>query len=103
MKKKASVRLVLLLMLGMLLVVALAAGGYLFYTSRSHKTINVPPALYANSLTQNQRAWQCEQGALCQFEANGLHILAPTDHLYFSELSGQHFSEQVIDVRASLD
>ncbi len=105
--RKISPRALALLALAVVVVAALAGGGFLLSANpgvhRSPQAAGGPPALYANSLTSDQPAWQCEDGATCQFEANGLHILAPTDHLYFSELSGQQFGAQVIDVQVRLD
>lgn len=101
--KTAKARRLLLALLGIPLLAALVAGGFALFANRTHPTANARPPLYASSLTQNERAWQCEQGAYCQFETNGLHILATTDHLYFSTLSGRQFGEQVIDVQAKLD
>ena len=106
-RKRSPRRLALLAALAVVVIVALAGGGFLLRanlnTSQPHQAASAPPALYAASLTVDQHDWQCEQGAYCQFEANGLHVLAPTDHLYFSELSGQKFSEQVINVKTRLD
>ena len=96
-------RLFVWLSLGiLLLLVGTGAGAFLLSAHRSASSASRPP-LYANSLTANQRAWQCQRGATCQFEANGLHILAPTDHLYFSVLSGPSFDDQVINVQGKLD
>jgi hypothetical protein len=96
-------KLFVLLSLGiLLLLVGAGAGAFLLSAHRPSSSASRPP-LYANSLTANQRAWQCQPGATCQFEANGLHILAPTDHLYFSVLSGQSFDDQVISVQGKLD
>lgn len=102
-QQKRPVWLMLLPVIGIpLLLVGLGVGAFFLYTTLAHKTVSRPP-LYADSLTSDRRAWQCERGATCQFEADGLHILAPTDHLYFSFLSGRQFDEQVIEVQAQLD
>jgi hypothetical protein len=101
--KTSKARLILLALLSIALLAALVAGGFALFAQRAQPTARARPPLYASSLTQNERAWQCEQGAYCQFETNGLHILATTDHLYFSTLSGRQFGEEVIDVRAKLD
>jgi hypothetical protein len=102
-RKTPRARLILLALLGIPLVAALAAGGFVLFAHRTQPTANARPPLYASSLTRNERAWQCERGASCIFDARGLHILATTDHLYFSTLSGRQFGEQVIDVQAKLD
>lgn len=94
---------VVLPLLCIVLIVGLGAGGFWFYVTRPHSTTSARPPLYANSLTKREPTWQCQKGALCQNDARGLHVLATTDHLYFSFLSGKHFSEQVIEVRAKLD
>lgn len=100
---KGHGRLLVWLSLGiLLLLVGAGAGAFLLFIHQPPASASRPP-LYANSLTANQRAWQCQPGAACQFEANGLHILAPTDHLYFSVLSGQSFDDQVISVQGKLD
>lgn len=102
-RKKLPAWLVLLPIIGIpLLLAGLVAGGFLLFARPVHRTVSRPP-LYADSLTRDQAAWQCEAGATCQFEHDGLHILASTDHLYFSELSGQQFGEQVIEVKGKLD
>lgn len=103
-QKTSRARLMLLALLSIALLAALVAGGFALFANRAqHPTAKARPPLYASSLTQNERAWQCEQGAYCQFNASGLHILATTDHLYFSTLGGRQFGEEVIDVRAKLD
>lgn len=99
--RKTHAWLMVLLSIGLLLV-GLGAGTFLFFTHKTPPSMSRPP-LYANSLTANERAWHCESGATCQFEDNGLHILAPTDHLYFSVLSGLSFDDQVINVQGKLD
>ncbi|HLW01436.1 MAG TPA: hypothetical protein VKT82_22460 [Ktedonobacterales bacterium] len=105
--KKSPRRLALLAALVVVVIVALAGGGFLLrarpHTGQPQSAASAPPALYANSLTTDQPDWQCEAGATCAFRADGLHIDAPTDHLYFSELYGQDFGAQVIDVQARLD
>ena len=106
-RKRSPRRLALLAALAVVVIVALAGGGFLLRahlnTSQPHQAASAPPALYANSLTKEQQNWQCQPGAFCAFRADGLHVQAPTDHLYFSELYGQDFGEQVIDVKARLD
>lgn len=102
-RKLSRARLALLALLSSALLAALVAGGFALFAQRTQPTTQARPPLYASSLTQNERTWQCEQGAYCQFNASGLHILATTDHLYFSTLSGRQFGEEVIDVRAKLD
>jgi hypothetical protein len=102
-RKRLPAWLVLLSIIGIpLLLAGLVAGGVLLFARPAHPTVSRPP-LYADHLTRDQAAWQCEAGATCQFEHDGLHILAPTDHLYFSELGGQQFGEQVIEVKGKLD
>jgi hypothetical protein len=100
--KKPGRLFVLLCLAILLLLVGLGAGAFLLFAHRPPASAS-RPSLYTNSLTTNQRSWQCQPGATCQFEANGLHILAPTDHLYFSTLSGQSFDDQVINVEGKLD
>lgn len=102
-RQRSLLRLGLLAVVALLLVGGLGAGGFWFYAAHQQPKTQVPPPLYANSLTQNARAWKCQPGAYCQFETNGLHILATTDHVYFSFLSGKQFGEQVIDVKTKLD
>jgi hypothetical protein len=88
------------------LLAGLGSGGFWLYSTRLHPApaaLSPPPPLYANSLTTRQPAWQCQKGALCQNDARGLHVLATTDHLYFSFLSGKRFSQQVIEVKTKLD
>jgi len=68
-----------------------------------HPTAPLQAVLYADPLTTDRGAWQCGPLASCLYEKNGLHILAPTDHLYFSLLSDHVFGEAVIDVQAALD
>jgi hypothetical protein len=87
----------------MLVLAGLGAGGFWFSTVRSHPASSAPPALYSNNLTKREPTWQCQKGALCQNDRNGLHVLATTDHLYFSFLSGKSFDEQVIEVQAKVD
>jgi zinc-ribbon domain len=110
-RKKRPIRLIV----GVLLVViaiplalgGLLVGGFLSITRHVSAPAQATPvlqaALYADNLTQDHHAWQCAPFASCQYQANGLHILAPTDHLYFSTLSGQVFGEEVIDVQEKLD
>ena len=88
--------------LGLLVLVVLGAGVFWFVAHQAHPGVSRAP-LYINSLTTDQHAWHCDPGATCQFEPTGLHILAPTDHLYFSILSGQRFEDQVINVQGELD
>ena len=95
-------RLFVLLSLAILLLVGAGAGAFFFFAHRPPSSVSRPP-LYASSLTANQSAWECQHGASCQFEADGLHILAPTDHLYFSAFRGQSFDNQVINVQGKLD
>jgi hypothetical protein len=106
-RKRSPRRLALLAGLAIIVIAALVGGGFLL---RAHPgvallqpTPSAPPPLYASSLTHNQQGWQCQHGAFCAFRADGLHVQAPTDHLYFSELYGQDFSAQVIEVQARLD
>ncbi|HEY7348689.1 MAG TPA: hypothetical protein VH599_10275 [Ktedonobacterales bacterium] len=102
-QQKMPVWLIVLAAIGIpLLLLALVAGAFLLFI-RPASRADTRPALYADSLTSDQGAWECEHGATCQFEANGLHILAPTDHLYFSQLSGRRFDEQVIEVQEKMD
>ncbi len=96
-------RLVVLLCLGILLLLVVAGTGAFFLIAHRPPSSAARPPLYANSLTTHQSSWQCQHGASCQFEADGLHVLAPTDHLYFSALIGQPFDDQVINVQGKLD
>jgi hypothetical protein len=106
-RKKSPRRLVVLAVLVVAIITALAGGGFLLRAhpnpGQLHQAASATPALYASSLTAEQPGWQCQTGAFCNFRADGLHVQAPTDHLYFSELYGQDFGEQVIDVKARLD
>ncbi len=105
-RKRSLIRVVALPALALVLLAALGAGGFWLYAARLHPSspgAQPRPPLYASSLTTRQAAWQCQQGALCQNDARGLHVLATTDHLYFSFLVGERFSEQVIEVKTKLD
>jgi hypothetical protein len=102
-RKRSPLRLALLATLALLLVAGLGAGGFWFYAAHQQPKTHAPPPLYANNLTKSAQEWQCQHGAYCLFANNGLHILAPTDHLYFSFLAGKQFSEQEIDVKVKLD
>jgi hypothetical protein len=102
-QKRLPLRLALLATLAVLLVAGLGAGGFWFYAAHQQPKTHAPPPLYANNLTKSVQEWQCQHGAYCLFANNGLHILAPTDHLYFSFLAGKQFGEQEIDVKVKLD
>ncbi len=96
---------ILLLALGIpLLLCGLSLGGFVLFTSRVASipvpTVSVPP-LYTSDLTADDGNWQCQPNTKCQFAADGYHILAPDDHVYFSQLSN-FFDDQVIDVQSSV-
>jgi hypothetical protein len=96
---------ILLLVLGIpLLLCGLPLGGFLLFTNQIRSiavpTVAVPP-LYTSDLTADDGNWQCEPDTKCQFAADGYHILAPDNHVYFSQLNN-FFDDQVIDVHSSI-
>jgi hypothetical protein len=96
---------ILLLVLGIpLLLCALSLGGLVLLRRQATliaiPTVAVPP-LYTSDLTADDGNWQCQPNTKCQFAADGYHILAPDDHVYFSQLNN-YFDDQIIDVQSSV-